>query len=143
MSLTFIHNFQSHLHKYIQSNEEIMGLINNIYTSPVQDGKCPFLIVNIEKAKNLSKFNTFIYEIDFQILAYSKDNNKRLLSLLANKVVELFSDNNENFSKFDKYEISGIKANSLFFDKAKDLVVNKLTINYKALVTKEEIDELS
>ena len=143
MSLTFINNFQHHVHSTISNNREIMSVIKKIYFNPVQDGKCPFLIINIKKADDLSRYNAFIYSIDFQILVYAKDQNHRLLAKLADKIVKLLSNNNQDFNRFSTYEIQGIKAGNVEFDRAQDLVINKLTINYKALISRGNIDELS
>ena len=35
---------------------------------------------------------------------------------------------------FKDFNVAGMKANKISFEKAKDLVLNKLLINYKALI---------
>ena len=46
-----------------------------------------------------------------------------------------------NLSKINRlfggYMIDGIKANNMQFEKAKDLVLNRLVINYKSFIKKE------
>ena len=117
-----------------------MDFVNKIYFGVVQDGKCPFLLINIVKAEDLSRHLESIYSVEFKISAYAKDHNYQLLVKLADQIVKILA---EADSYFAGYVIAGIKANNLQFDKAKDLVLNKLTINYKALIKKEMYDELS
>ncbi len=140
MSITFIHDFQNQLYSLLSTDKEIMDFINKIYFGVVQDGKCPFLLINIVKAEDLSRHLESIYSVEFKISAYAKDHNYQLLVKLADQIVKILA---EADSYFAGYVIAGIKANNLQFDKAKDLVLNKLTINYKALIKKEVYDELS
>ena len=69
-----------------------------------------------------------------------KIHNYQLLTKLADRIVALLAMPINNFSE---YMIAGIKANSLQFEKAKDLVLNKLTINCRALIKKEVCNEFS
>jgi len=140
MSITFIHDFQNQLYSVLSGDKEIMDFVNKIYFGVVQDGKCPFLLINIVKAEDLSRHLESIYSVEFKISAYAKDHNYQLLVKLADQIVKILA---EADSYFAGYVIAGIKANNLQFDKAKDLVLNKLTINYKALIKKEMYDELS
>ena len=41
---------------------------------------------------------------------------------------------------FAGYKVAGVKANDIRFEKAKDLVLNRLVINYKALIKKENYE---
>jgi len=140
MSLTFIHDFQSKLYSVLSNDQEIADSVKKIYFGVVQDGKCPFLLINIIKADDLSRHRESIYSVDFQISAYAKDHNYQLLMRLADKIVAVLAAAD---SYFAGYVIAGIRANDLQFEKAKDLVMNKLTINYKALIKKEVGYELS
>ena len=134
MSLVFIHNFQNQLYSILDGNAEIKNSIKKIYFGAVQDGRCPFLLINITKAEDLSRHLEFIYSINFQISAYAKDRNHQLLVNLADKIVKLLANHNISF---DDYFIAGIKAKDIEFSKAKDLITNKLTINYSVLIKKE------
>jgi hypothetical protein len=134
MSLIFIHDFQNRLYTLLSKDKEIMKSINKIYLGVVQDGKAPFLLINILKAEDISRHLESIYSIEFQVSAYAKDNNHQLLTKLADRIVSIFASDNNNFSG---YIVAGIKANNLQFEKAKDLVLNRLVINYKALIKKE------
>ncbi|MDP4709525.1 MAG: hypothetical protein NWS20_05975 [Rickettsiaceae bacterium] len=139
MSLTFIHDFQNRLYTLLFDDQEIMQSINKIYLGVVQDAKAPFILINILKAEDFSRHLESIYSIDFQISAYAKDNNHQLLVKLADRIATIVRSDNNNFAG---YIVAGIKANDLQFEKAKDLVLNKLTISYKALIKKEVYNEL-
>lgn len=134
MSLSFIHDFQKQLYSMLSGDRQIIDSIEKIYFGAVQDGKTPFLLITIQKAQDLSRHLEFIYSIDFQISAYAKDHNYQLLVKLADRVIKVISIEDNYFSG---YVVAGIRVNNLQFDKAQDLVLNKLTINYKALIKKE------
>ena len=140
MSLTFIHDFQNQLYILLSSDKEIMKSVKKIYLGAMQDGKTPCLLITINKAENLSLHLESIYSVEFQISAYAKDNNYQLLVQLGDRIVEILESVDANFSG---YVIAGIKANNLVFEKAKDLVMNKLMINYQALIKKSVVYELS
>jgi hypothetical protein len=140
MSLTFIHDFQNQLYLWLSHDAAITEVTNKIYFGAVQDGKAPFLLINISKVEDLSLYLEAIYSVEFQISAYAKDQNHQLLTKLADRIVKVLESSE---GQFLGYMVAGIKANSLCFEKAKDLVLNKLTINYKALIKKEVYDELS
>jgi len=135
MSLIFIYNFQNQLYSILDGNHEIKNSIRKIYFGAVQDGRCPFLLINITKAEDLSRHLEFIYSVDFQISAFARDHNHQLLVKLADKIIKLLANSNVNF---EGYSIAGIKAKDIEFSKARDLITNKLTINYSALIKKEQ-----
>jgi len=57
-----------------------------------------------------------------------------LLTRLADEVLRILSGAGR---ALDGYSISGMQANNIEFDKAQDLVLNKLVINCKALIKQE------
>ena len=136
MSLTFIHDFQNKIYLSLKEDNNIMALIQKIYIGTIQDGKAPFLVINIIKADDVSVHRNSLYMIEFQILAYAKDTNHELLTEISDKII----DNLLKVNKlFNNYSIEGIKANNIYFDKAKDLVLNRLVINYKSFIRKKGI----
>lgn len=137
MSIVFISDFQKQIYKILSNNSEISSSVNKIYFGAVQDGRCPFLLISIQKAEELSLHVNQIYSVEFQISAYAKGHHHKLLISLADKVVEILS-NSEIL--FDSFNVAGMKANKISFEKAKDLVLNKLSISYKALI-KRKSDE--
>jgi hypothetical protein len=134
MSLTFIHDFQNQLYLWLSGDEIIRESINKIYFGAVQDGKAPFLLINIMKVEDLSRCQDAIYSVDFQISAYAKDQNHQLITSIADRIGTVLESGDDRFLS---YKVAGIKASDMSFEKAKDLVLNKLTINYKALIKKE------
>jgi len=131
MSLTFIYEFQNSLYKLLSEDPEISNSVKKIYFGAVQDGVSPCLLIIISRAEDLSRHMESIYSIEFQIAAYAKDHHYQLLIKLADRIITLFLEPTSNFSE---YIIAAIKANNFQFEKAKDLVLNKLTINCKALI---------
>lgn len=137
MSISFISDFQKQIYRILSNNSEINNSVNKIYFGAVQDGKCPFLLITIQKAEDLSFHVDQIYSVEFQISAYAKDQHHKLLISLADKVLEILNNSEILFEGFD---VAGMKANKINFEKAKDLVLNKLSISYKALI-KRKSDE--
>jgi hypothetical protein len=134
MSLKFINDFQNQLYKILASESKISEVVNKIYFGVVQDGKCPFLLIQLKKAEDLSKTAEPIYAVEFEILAYAKDHHHSLLVSLTDNVINIL-DSTEIF--FTGYKVIGLKANEVKFEKAKDLVLNKVAIKYKALIRRE------
>ena len=75
-----------------------------------------------------------LYEVEFQISGYAKDTNHDSLVQLSDLVVKNLHNLNVLFGN---YSIDGIRANSVVFDKAKDLVLNRLVINCQSLIRQE------
>jgi len=134
MSFAFIYKFQNKLYTSLANDVVIHQLVNKIYIGAVQDGKAPFLLVNISSVENLSLSSTALYQVDFQICAYAKDTNHKLLTRLADEVLRILAGAGR---ALEGYSISGMRANNVQFEKAQDLVLNKLTINCKALIKQE------
>lgn len=133
MSLNFIHDFQRKLHSVLSKNHNVRKQVQNIYLSVVQDGKYPFLLINVQKASDLSRYEEFIYEIDFEICAFSRDHKQSSLLPLANDISTCLTPKE---CAFEQYLVAGLKLIDISFQKAGDLLSNKLTMNYKALIKK-------
>ena len=131
MSLSFVYDFQNKIYSSLTSDATIMNIVQKIYIGTIQDGKTPFLLINIVKADDLSIHKIALYSIEFQILAFAKDTNHNLLVALSDLIIQNLSNMN---SLFNEYSIEGMKANNISFDKAKDLVLNRLVINYKSFI---------
>lgn len=138
MSLTFINDFQKKLYSIIAKHKELGKSLNKIYLGVAKDGKPPFLSINILRVEDLSRHSSAIYSVDFQILAYVKDDNQGQLTKMAAQISEAFAE--EKTKLFDKYIIAGMRAGNMTFETAKDLVLGKLAIEYKALIKREIYD---
>lgn len=134
MSITFINDFQKQIYQILSEDAEISASVSKIYFGAVQDGKCPFLLISIQEAEELSLHVAQIYSVEFQISAYAKDHHHKLLTSLADRVVLVLNNTQILFNDFG---VAGIKANKITFEKAKDLVLNKLSISYKALIRRK------
>lgn len=135
MSFNFINNFQVQLHQLLAREEFINQTVNNIYLSVTQDAKYPFILINILKAEDVSRFHYNIYNIDFEICVFARDKNQKILTLLADKIINTIKiDLNSSI----EYEILGIESAEIIFNKSQDLITTKLSIPYKATLFKEK-----
>lgn len=132
MSLDFIYTFQLQI---LESLKKLIGEpVNQIYISVAQDGNYPFILINLIKADNHSNSIQAIYSLEFEICIFSREQNKKSLINISNLVVRLLS---KETLKIPRYTAAGLKLNDLFFDEARDLIHNKLTMRYKAMIKKE------
>jgi len=134
--MTFIYDFQIKLHQLLSSDEEIRLIADRIYLAIVQDAKYPFLLINILKAEDISKFMHPIYDVEFEICAFARDKNQGILISLADKITNRL---NLKSSQLKDYIIAGMRLGDITFNSSQDLVTSKLTINYKALIKKDII----
>jgi hypothetical protein len=134
MSLNFIHDFQMTLYNLLSGDEEIRLSVDRIYLSVVQDAKYPFLLINILKAEDMSKFSCAIYNIEFEISAFARDKNQGFLVAMADKITNKLG---LSTNQFKDYIIAGMKLQEVTFHRGQDLITTKLTSNYKALIKKE------
>lgn len=137
MSLEIINKFQNQIYQKLMDNNEINTSIKKIYFSAVQDGKCPFLLINIKKIQDLLAQRKQVYSIDFEISIYAKDHNHQSLLSIADKIESILSGAEISF---DKFKTAGLQSGEIFFEKAKDLVLNRLVIQYKSLIKREDYD---
>jgi hypothetical protein len=134
MSLNFIHNFQLEIHRVLSGNQDIRLSVDKIYLSMIQDGKYPFIFINILKIVDISKFDQPIYEVEFEISAFARDKNQGFLVNLADKITKVL---NGNYGSFDGYIIAGIKSGEISFHPSQDLITTRLSLGYKALLKKD------
>jgi hypothetical protein len=134
MSLTFIHDFQNRIYTTLVNDVDLMLLVKKVYIGASTEAKGPFVLINITKAEDLSIHKIAQYEIDFQISVYAQDLNYGTLAIIADYCVKNLSLMNKLFGG---YVIDGLKANSIIFDKAKDLVLNRMVIDCKAFIKRK------
>jgi hypothetical protein len=134
MSLNFIYHFQLKIHQTLSASEKLKLSIKEIYLSTIQDGIYPFILINLLKIDDKSKVTQAIYSIDFEICIFSRDKNKKNVLQISDLIAEVILPKN---LAFGAYNIAGVKLNNVAFDEARDLVHNKLTMNYKTLLKKE------
>ena len=138
MSLDFIYTFQLQI---LETLKKLLGEhVNQIYISVAQDGNYPFILINFIKADNYSNPMQAIYLLEFEICIFSREHNKKRSLNISDLVVSLLS---ADTLKIPRYTVAGLKLNDLFFDEARDLVHNKLTMSYKTIIKKEVLNEFS
>lgn len=134
MSLRFIHDFQTRIYHLLAGKNEIRSKIDRIYLSVVQDAKYPFLLISVLGAKNLSKLEQDIYEVEFEISAFARDKTQGLLVRLADEITKVITATECHFAE---YIIAGLSLTEVRFIQSQDLVTTKLAIGYRALLKKE------
>lgn len=138
MSLDFIYTFQLQV---VENLKTLIGkYVNQIYISVVQDGKYPFILINLIKADNHSNLLQPMYLLEFEVCIFSREQNKKSLLNIGNLVETLLL---QETLKIPCYAIVGLKLNDVFFDEARDLIHNKLTMRYKTMIKKELVNEFS
>jgi len=129
MSLDFIYTFQLQI---LETLKKLVGKhVNQIYISVAQDGNYPFILINFIKADNYSNPMQAVYLLEFEICIFSRDHNKKRLLNISDLVLSLLS---ADTLKIPRHNVAGLKLNDLFFDEARDLVHNKLTMSYKTII---------
>lgn len=117
----------------LSQQEAIRNKIDKIYLSVPQDAKYPFILINVVKLNNFSKLHQQIYEIDFEINVYARDQNHNLLMAIGEEVSKTLK---EDFPHFDDYIVAGINTIQINFEQSNDLITNKINMQYKALLKK-------
>lgn len=131
MSLDFIHIFQL---KIIHNLETLVREhVNQVYISVVEDGNYPFISINLVKLENYSRALQFIYLLEFEICIFARDQNKKSLINISKLVEQLLVPEKLKIPNY-------IVANQLFFSEARDLIHNKLTMLYRAMIKRELIE---
>lgn len=135
MSFLFINDFKKYIYQLLASENFIHQTINHIYLSVTQDAAYPFILINIIKAEDISKFNYNIYNVEFEISVFARDKNQGILILIADKIIHVLKT---GLNDFREYIIIGIKSSELIFQKSQDLITTKLSIPYQATLAKGE-----
>lgn len=135
MSLEFINKLQVKLYNILAEVPIIKDKIKKIYVSVKQDGEFPFIFLNICRLKDASLFDHKIYEVDFAVSLYLKDNSSFAMEVISQIKAALTKES----CSFDKHIIAAMQSEDLKFDLAADLVTNKITISYKTLIQEQRI----
>lgn len=126
-------DFKSSLRKFLSEREEISSRVAKFYIAPAKGVKYPFLLIGLDELKNNS--NPFLrsYETKFRLEVFSRD-KKDDLSFLADALIKAMDSKKPEIAD---YTTIGINLDKVFFELGEDLVTNKLTLTYKALLRKE------
>ncbi|MES2215545.1 MAG: hypothetical protein V4485_06030 [Pseudomonadota bacterium] len=127
MSLQFIYYFQSTLYSLLTSNNNLP----KIYLSVQQDAKYPFILINLQKAVNLSKPHLPTYEIDFEICIFARDKAQETILKTMSVIGDMIRQ--ENLSN-NQYKVLSVKDQNLEWVRGHDLLTTKLVVSYKSLI---------
>lgn len=132
MSYKFIDQFLGHLYKIVKQIDAIKyGSVKEVYLNVNNREEFPCIYIITRSVEDKSRFNQNIYHIEFEISAYARQQGHQFLTNLAAEIKEVITEKN---CSFDSYEIVGIANNLINFEQARDLVSNKLTMIYKAMI---------
>ncbi|MBP7190056.1 MAG: hypothetical protein KA998_02275 [Rickettsiaceae bacterium] len=131
MTLSFINLFQNSLYELLKTSQIFYDAGIDLYISPQQDRKCPFILINILKVENMSIKTLKKYMIDFQICIFTKDKKQDFLFKIAEEISNLL--NCENLRN-NRYDVIGTNFSDIEFTSGHDSVTKKVTINYKSLI---------
>lgn len=131
MAYNFIHDFKIQIYEILSGCPNVKSIIDEIYINIVQDAKYPFLLINFNQVVDQSKYNIGIYNIEFEICIFIRDRTNGGLVLLLNEITEILKSTK---FKITNYVVAGLKSSEIKFDQAADLITNKLSIKFKALI---------
>ncbi|MCC2646864.1 MAG: hypothetical protein K0R02_929 [Rickettsiaceae bacterium] len=129
--LDIIYKFQEMLYKLLTQDQSLKEKINGVYLTIQQDAKYPYLLINNLKAKSLSLHNKNQYEVEFNILVFSRDSNPLQLMLIGENIAKIITIDS---LKSDNFNIINIKAGNFEISPSHDLLTSKLVIGYKMLL---------
>lgn len=131
MSLQFVYQFQAKIYEHLSGNPEIRGAVSGIYLSVQQDAKHPFILINILKVGDISKHGVDIYEVDFEVCIFAREKAQEFLLKMASDIVATLKP---ELLSGAEYNVLSIKEDGLEFVRGHDLLTNKASISYKALL---------
>ncbi|WP_395477204.1 hypothetical protein [Rickettsia endosymbiont of Pantilius tunicatus] len=120
------------MYKLLINDNDIKTKVNKIYFSIVQDAKYPFLLINILNVNDISTKVQNIVQLEFEICIFTNDKNRNMALKLASAI-------EDKIKHYSFENVAGIKANKIEFQTSKDLVSNKLVMNYQTLLKQKII----
>jgi hypothetical protein len=135
MKSQIIGEFYDKIFKILNENNILKSKIKTIYTKPILDPSSPCIVIEFDRAKNLSTQFQNIYDIGFLINIIIKDRPMSELQEICDILTNILKL--ENFG-LNSFEITGLNYIDISTIPSKDMVTRKLTINYNALI-KEKI----
>ncbi|MFK8040126.1 MAG: hypothetical protein AB8B67_02145 [Rickettsiaceae bacterium] len=132
MSYDITCKFQIALYNLLLQDSNLSKTVNRIYLSVIQDGKYPFILINILNSQYANKFDYILCKLEFDICVFAKDKNQISLMQIANQILNTITIEG---CRDDAYQIHGIKDQSINFERGKDLITSKLSIHYRTLIS--------
>lgn len=131
MSLQSVGKFQRRIYESLASDANLLGKISGIYLSAPRDAKYPFLLINLLKMNDLSKYVRYNYELEFEIVLICKDHNQERILSIADYVIDLI---NPNIQGLSEYQILSLKFLNANWEKSSSTGSSKISLNFRALI---------
>lgn len=129
----FIDNFLGRIYELIQQTESVQnGDVKGIYFNVNNREEFPCVYIIINAIEDKSKFDQKMYEIEFEISIHSREQGRNFLTRFASEIKRVIMQKN---CSFHGYDVIGLTNDIVNFDQARDLISNKMTMQYKAMIT--------
>jgi len=125
-----IYHFQNNLYGILTAHTSLP----KVYLSVQQDAKYPFILINLQKVINLSKYDLVTYEIDFEICIFARTKTQETLLNTMTIISELIKPKPLSNKC---YKVLSIKDQNMNWIRGHDLLTTKLVVEYKGLIQQE------
>ena len=136
MPLKSVGSFQRRIYEILIEDEKLQHEMIGIYLSVQQDAKHPFILLNLLKLDDFSKYDKFTYEIEFEICLFGKDKNQEKLLYIADHIVHLMQP---SIPAISDYHIISMKFYKAEWVRGQDIATTKIITKYKALIMGDKI----
>ncbi len=131
MALRAVALFQRRIYEILRTDSYLKQNTVGVFFSIQQDGKYPFIWVNFLKLEDLSKYEVFNCELEFEICLFGRDKAQEQLLILADHVRALLAISEVRGADFN---LIALKAFRLEWVRGQDLITTKLIMRYKVLL---------
>jgi hypothetical protein len=131
MPLKSVGSFQRKIYEILIEDEKLKQEMVGIYLSVQQDAKHPFILLNLLKLDDFSKYNKFSYEIEFEICLFAKDKNQEKLLYILDDITNLIKP---SMVEIANYHIVAMKFSKAEWVRGQDNLTIKIITRYKALI---------
>jgi predicted house-cleaning noncanonical NTP pyrophosphatase (MazG superfamily) len=131
MPLKSVGSFQRKIYEVLIEDAKLKQETIGVYLSVQQDAKYPFILINLLKLDDLSKYNKFSYEIEFEICLFSKDKNQEKLLYILDHITNVIQPSMIGIAN---YHVVAIKFSKAEWVRGQDNLTIKIITKYKALI---------
>lgn len=138
MPLKSVGSFQRKIYEVLIEDEKLKQEVVGVYLSVQQDAKYPFILLNLLKLDDFSKYNKFSYEIEFEICLFGKDKNQEKLLYILDHITNLMKPHMVGIAD---YHVVAIKFSKTEWVRGQDNLTIKIITKYKALLMGDKVYE--
>jgi len=131
MSLSKIGEFQRIIYELLSKDANLLSKIKGLFLFPPRDALPPFLLINIIKLTDFSKYDRYNYDIEFEICIFAKDNNLQRTLLIADNITSLLKPDICSSSDFILISLKFMEA---YWTKGTAANTSKISLCFKALI---------